>query len=370
MKKQWKRLVALSSAAVMAAGTLLYFPTDALQNISWGITASAEETGTVKWTKTEGDNLTWTLYDNGTLTISGSGAMQDYAYNSPAFYNSNIKKVVIEEGVTSIGNNAFPNCTGLESIEIPSGVTSIGDFAFSRCSRLTSITIPSSVTSIEASAFEDCRSLTSITILGGVTSIGNTAFKNCSSLTEITILGGVTSIGNSAFKYCSSLTDITILGGVTSIGYNAFDSCTSLTSITIPKSVQSIENNAFSGCTALTEVLLENGSTLTSENLGVDENIIKTYWNEGNLTWTLDAEGTMTISGSGYEDYEQGVDLIGYTPWGCIDLVSASTGEMAKRYGMIYVNKYDDGTGDFSRERKDSFFWYQRVISSNGEDLG
>ena len=67
---------------------------------------------------------------------------------------------------------------------------------------------------------------------------------------------------------------------------------------------------------------------------------------------------------------EQGVDLIGYTPWGCIDLVSASTGEMAKRYGMIYVNKYDDGTGDFSRERKDSFFWYQRVISSNGEDLG
>lgn len=64
-----------------------------------------------------------------------------------------------------------------------------------------------------------------------------------------------------------------------------------------------------------------------------------------------------------------GVDLIGYTPWGCIDLVSASTGEMAKRYGMIYVNKFDDGTGDLSRERKDSFFWYQKVIATNGEDL-
>ena len=64
-----------------------------------------------------------------------------------------------------------------------------------------------------------------------------------------------------------------------------------------------------------------------------------------------------------------GVDLMGYTPWGCIDLVSASTGEMAKRYGFIYVNKFDDDTGDLSRERKDSFHWYKKVIASNGEDL-
>ena len=66
---------------------------------------------------------------------------------------------------------------------------------------------------------------------------------------------------------------------------------------------------------------------------------------------------------------EDGVDLIGYTPWGCIDLVSASTGEMAKRYGFIYVNKFDDGTGDYSREEKDSFYWYKKVIASNGKDI-
>ena len=66
---------------------------------------------------------------------------------------------------------------------------------------------------------------------------------------------------------------------------------------------------------------------------------------------------------------EDGVDLIGYTPWGCIDLVSLSTGEMAKRYGLIHVNKFDDGTGDLSRERKDSFYWYKKVIATNGEDL-
>ena len=69
------------------------------------------------------------------------------------------------------------------------------------------------------------------------------------------------------------------------------------------------------------------------------------------------------------EAVKDGVDLMGYTPWGCIDLVSASTGEMAKRYGFIYVNKFDDGTGDLSRERKDSFYWYQKVIASNGADL-
>lgn len=69
------------------------------------------------------------------------------------------------------------------------------------------------------------------------------------------------------------------------------------------------------------------------------------------------------------EAVRDGVDLMGYTPWGCIDLVSASTGEMAKRYGFIYVNKFDDGSGDLSREKKDSFYWYKKVIASNGEDL-
>ena len=69
------------------------------------------------------------------------------------------------------------------------------------------------------------------------------------------------------------------------------------------------------------------------------------------------------------EAVKDGVDLMGYTPWGCIDLISASTGEMAKRYGFIFVEKYDDGSGDYSRRRKDSFYWYKGVIQSNGEKL-
>ena len=69
------------------------------------------------------------------------------------------------------------------------------------------------------------------------------------------------------------------------------------------------------------------------------------------------------------EAIADGVDVMGYTPWSAIDIISASTGEMAKRYGFIYVNKFDDGTGDLRRERKDSFYWYKKVIESNGEEL-
>ena len=160
MKKQWKRLAALSSAAVMAAGTLLYFPTDTLQNISWGITASAEETGagTESGTQTwKEDNLTWTLSADGTtMTISGSGAMKNYITDdSPATQKKdNVKKVVIQEGVTSIGNFAFYNCTGLTSISIPKSVTSIGTYTFSGCGNLTEITVPCDST-LTKDAFED-----------------------------------------------------------------------------------------------------------------------------------------------------------------------------------------------------------------------
>ena len=160
MKKQWKRLAALSSAVIMAAGTLLYFPTDTLQNISWGITASAEETGegteSGSQTWNEDDGLTWTLDADGTLTISGTGAMMDI----PAFNNSNIKKVVIQEGVTSIGMSAFNDCDSLTSITIPESVTSIGNYAFESCGKLASITIPKSVTSIGAYAFSGTPWLT------------------------------------------------------------------------------------------------------------------------------------------------------------------------------------------------------------------
>ena len=214
--------------------------------------------------------VTWTLSDDGTLTISGT-EMPDYEYGSR--YNNipwyiqrdKIQKVIIEKGVTNIGNNAFIDCSGLTSIAIPNSVTSIGMDAFSFCSGLTSITIPNSVTSIGKRAFYNCSNLTSITIPNFVTSIGDGAFYGCSGLTSITIPNSVTSIGERAFIFCSGLTSITIPNSVTSIGMDAFYGCSGLTSITIPNSVTSIGDGAFYGCSGLTSITIPNSVTSIGE---------------------------------------------------------------------------------------------------------
>ena len=167
----------------------------------FNITASAATTAS----GTCGNNLTWTLDDEGTLTISGTGSMTEYnAYSYPPWYTyrSFIKSVVIDEGVTSIGTYAFYGCTSLTSIEIPYGVRSIGGSAFYGCTSLASIEIPDSVTIITAGAFNNCTSLTSIEIPDSVTSIGYSAFYGCTSLTSVVIGDGVTSIDRNAFNNC------------------------------------------------------------------------------------------------------------------------------------------------------------------------
>ena len=200
-----------------------------------------------------------------------------------------IKKVILSDNITHIGNAAFEGCTGLTSIEIPNGVTSIGFGAFSDCS-LIDITLPFigngndktylgyifgalnyidnqkyvpstlkeviiiCTTNIGDTAFSGCTGLTSITIPNSVTSIGYKAFSGCTGLTSIEIPNSVTSLGNYAFENCTGLISIEIPNSVTSIGSSAFLGCTGLTSIEIPNSVTSIRESAFYGCTSLTNV--------------------------------------------------------------------------------------------------------------------
>ena len=205
-----------------------------------------------------GDNVNYSLdTSTGLLSITGTGAMNNYNYDYSVPWYSNrsyVKTVEISNGVASIGSYAFFNCSGLTSVTIPNSVTSIGNEAFWGCTGLTSVTIPNSVTSIEFGAFGDCSGLTSVTIPNSVTSIGNYAFTRCSGLTSITIPNSVTSIGNWTFSGCSGLTSVTIPNSVTSIGESAFSGCSGLTSITIPNSVTSIGNGAFEYCSGLTSV--------------------------------------------------------------------------------------------------------------------
>ena len=161
-----------------------------------------------------GDHLNWKL-ENGTLTISGTGAMEDYSpyFLAPWFsYGLELENVTIDNGVTSIGDYAFSNCMELSSITIPDSVTSIGDYAFSGCMELSSITIPDSVTSIGTGVFWDCYGLSSITIPDSITSIGEATFSECMELSSITIPNSVTSIALDAFSGCRKLESVTYLG--------------------------------------------------------------------------------------------------------------------------------------------------------------
>ena len=198
----------------------------------------------------------------GTFTISGEGAMYDYEMqSSPWFNNFNIRQVIINDGITHIGNNFFRYSRSLTSIEIPNSVTTIGDGAFALCADLTSIEIPNSVTTIGEQAFGWCSGLKNITIPNSVTTIGDNAFYSCTGLTSVTIGNSVTTIGNSAFYYCSSLASIEIPNSVTSIGAFAFYYCNSLGSVTMGNCVTTIEERAFCYCTGLTSIEIPNSVT-------------------------------------------------------------------------------------------------------------
>lgn len=205
-------------------------------------------------------------YSYGVLTISGEGAMYDFplrdsVWKKPPWYDNwsgNIKKVVICDGVTNIGERAFQQCWYLQSVTISDSVTDIGDSAFKFCYDLTDITIPDSVVRIGKEAFYNCKKMKHIKIPDSITSISNGAFKMCLELSDIEIPDSVTSICNLAFYQCLSLKHIVLPDNLKSIGYRAFCDCSGLKDITIPGSVTSIDDKAFDMCTRLTNILVDD----------------------------------------------------------------------------------------------------------------
>ena len=244
---------------------------------------------------------TWTsgdctvTFSDGVMTVSGTGAMADYAdYNYTPWSSYDVETIVIESSVTSIGKFALSRFRNLESVSIPASVTSIGERAFENCgseataltvsfaegstpltigesafeySNLKSIDIPNRVTSIGNSAFYNCSKLESVSIPASVTSIGEEAFENCgSNATALTVsfAEGSTplTIGESAF-YNANLKSIDIPNRVTSIGNYAFQSCSNLESVSIPASVTSIGERAFCYCSKLAKVSIYAPSLTT-----------------------------------------------------------------------------------------------------------
>ena len=274
-----------------------------------------------------GDDLTWTLTEDGKLTILGTGDMYDYdtTYqsdkNSPFKDSTEIKSVVIEAGVTSIGACAFSGCTGLTDVTIPASVARFGYHAFDDCNGLENVYItdvaawcggqfngyganplqyatnlylngtmvpdlivPEGVLNISDHAFEMYDGLMSIRFPTSLTSIGQAAFAGCDGLIEVMIPGSVKTIGEDVFQGCRNLKSVTFENGLESIGGHAFQYCTKLSSLTFPDSVTTIGDYAFSTCTSVKTIKIGKG---------------------------LKELGAFAFSGAGNKgDYERSVDLV------------------------------------------------------------
>ena len=224
-----------------------------------------------------GKNATWELYKDGTLYIKGTGAMQDYNWNynettkivttgAPWHdsHSASVKKLVVEDGITSIGNEAFSDCESLVSAELAEGITSIGDGTFTACRDLEKINIPNSVTSIGYDAFYSCWALTSLELPSGLSKLESSAVSFM-AIKELTVPHGVKVVDSYLAAYNDNLTTVTLEEGVEEIWHRAFWGCEKLNNITIPRSVKKIEGEAFLECTSLKSVTISKNCNVASD---------------------------------------------------------------------------------------------------------
>ena len=296
MKKTGNKVLALLLCLVLFAGLL-----------PAGVLAAGTETAYGVC----GENLTWTLDENGVLTVAGTGEMTDYSPEGDSFsypYRQSITAVVLGAGITHIGNYAFSGCTGITAVTIPDGVESLGDFAFEGCDSLTAVTIPDSVAVVGEGVFRSCAGLstagpvgsgcdisfgwtegiptnafwgdelTAVTLPDGLRRIGKYAFRGC-SLDSVAIPAGVTEIGEYAFENCGvpsrvDITDLAAWCGITFdnqyanplyCAHRLYLNGTEITALVVPEGVAEIGCFAFRGCTALTGVTVPSGVTCIGE---------------------------------------------------------------------------------------------------------
>lgn len=233
------------------------------------ISAMADESGSC------GNNLTWTYMEaTQTLTIQGSGEMNDYGYDNTGKetvtpwkkFKNIIKKIVIESGVVSIGKSAFSGCNELEELSISNTVTSLGCESFMNCKNLTNIVIPDNVTSIGGYCFSGCSNISNVSLSSNLSTLSGGAFARCSKLESVIVPGSVGILKGSVFQGCTGLKSVILSEGISEIDHLAFDNCTSLTSIVFPNSLVKFYGGTFTNCTSLESITLpKNLTTIDGE---------------------------------------------------------------------------------------------------------
>ncbi len=311
-------LFALAMAAIVTAPVKNTYAAVSENTAVYGVQTQADD-GTTSGTcgaDEDGANATWKLDENGVLTISGTGAIKEYAFSRSSL---STKKVVIKEEITEIGSKAFQNCEQIQTVTLPESLTTLEEGTFFGCSGLKKITIPKNCVTIGEDAFYCCSGLeeisvedgnpifdsrgnckalidsksntlllggknsvvpdgvtaiaeyafaytgiTEITIPDSVIRIDECAFYTCTQLKSVVLPKNVTSIENDVFRYCSNLENVKLPEGLKTIGAGAFSGCSSLQTVTIPAAVDAIGLTAFYACKSLTEIVIPKGVTKIS----------------------------------------------------------------------------------------------------------
>ena len=216
-----------------------------------------------------GENATWQLNGSGVLTVSGTGAMYDFSYiYEPMIpwtdHLEEIQSVVIEDGITSIGNFAFSNAVNLTEVTMADSVTVIGESAFRNCGQLSSVDFPAGLTEIKGFAFMNCAALTAAG-LGSVQTIGNSAFYGCTALTDLDLGESLIAIDTLAFSECTSLTEVTMPDTVTGLGSDVFNGCSALTTVKLSNGLTDLPKYTFNDCISLKNVTMPEYLTTIGE---------------------------------------------------------------------------------------------------------
>lgn len=267
--------------------------------------------------------IQWEL-SAGTLVISGKGEMRDYtdAHMAPWLDSASaIKRIVVKEGITSIGDLAFYNCDKALFVALPESVTKIGNRAFKNCFSLVGIRLPKSLETIGEASFEACTALKSLDMPQALRSIGNYAFINCTALSTVSIPQGVTELGRVAFAYCTGLTRAEILCSLTRVPDWTFYGCTALRAVALPQTVTEAGEYAFENCDNLSGIYYDGtAGLLPPEKTGDDVTIspredfpasgstTEPITDDSSKSTTVSTSGNATITTTTETDYSYTVD--------------------------------------------------------------